>query len=379
MGKPRVGLVTYGVERPLSGITRVTLELGRELQGQDECSIVYMTPYRRGPFRRKAGLRSVHLVGCSRLPALMLVGGLTIALAARTHRLDLVHDPAGIAPFPLRRRVAPFRRVVTIYDAIGYRYPAGYPWLNTFVQRRYLPALLDNVDAVITGSRHARADLEHFLPRLPAGEYVVPPAVSTRFQPVAEGDRHGVLERLGLHRPYVLSVGAQQERKNLRLLIRAFALFHARHPDHQLVVAGPTLWRFTSLRAQIAQAGLSRHVVLLGYVADDDLAALYSGAALLAFPSLYEGFGLPVLEAMACATPVVCSNTTALPETAGDAALLVDPTSVEEIAAGMERLVTDQEFVAGLRRRGQQRAATFSWRNAARQTVAVYQDVLGQR
>ena len=323
-------------------------------------------------------MRSAYLAGCSRLPALLLLGGLMIAVAARHRRLDLVHDPAGIALFPFHRRISGFRSVVTIHDAISYRYPEGYPWINNFLQRHYLPAMLGHVDGVITVSRHARADLKRFLPRLPAGEYIVPPGLSSRFLPVSEPKRHPVLARLGLLRPYILSVGAQQERKNLRLLIRAFSLLHARLPGYQLVLAGPTLWRYVPLYEQIEQSGLAGCVIIPGYVPDADLPALYSGASLFAFPSLYEGFGIPALEAMACGTPVVCSNTTALPETVGDAALLVDPTDAGALAAAMERILLDPDLTAVLRQRGRERAATFTWRRAAAQTIAVYRQVLAR-
>lgn len=372
----RVGWLTYGVDRPLSGISRQALELGRALGRREDCELVYLTPYRRGPFRREPNVRTFHLLGCRRLPALMLLGGLTIALAAQRHRLDVVRDPTGTAPFPLGRRIAPFRRVVTIHDAIAFHYPEGYPWLNTFLQRRYMPAMLSRVDAVITVSRQARLDLERFLPSLPLPVHVVPPALSGQFYPVSEADRRSTLSRLGLHRPYVLSVSAHQERKNLRRLIQAFGRLHARHPEHQLVLAGPTLWRYAPLWTEIEQADLTKHVILLGYVKDNDLAALYSGADLFAFPSLYEGFGLPILEAMACSTPVVCSQASSLPEAAGGAALLIDPINVDDLANGMARVLDDTALARRLRRQGLAQAQHFTWERAAAQTADVYRRIL---
>lgn len=373
----RVGWLAYGVERPLSGVTRYAVELGRALREQSDCTVVYLTPYRRGPFRREPAMSAVYLAGCRRLPAMMTLGGLAIAHAAHRYRLDLVHDPVGIAPFPISRRLAPFRRIVTIHDAIAYRYPAGYPWLNNVLQRRYLPAMLRNVDAVISVSRHARRDLAQFLPQLPAGDYVVPPALSPHFRHVGAAERRPVLERLGVRAPYILSVAAQQERKNLRGLLRAFALLHARVPACTLVLAGPTLWRFRPLQEEIGALGLEGSVRVLGYVADVDLAALYSGASLFAFPSLYEGFGMPILEAMACGTPVVCSNTSALPETAAGAALLVDPTDQPAIAGAMERVLTDPQIADDWRERGYRRVDGCTWEAAAAQTLAVYRQVVG--
>jgi glycosyltransferase involved in cell wall biosynthesis len=149
-------------------------------------------------------------------------------------------------------------------------------------------------------------------------------------------------------------------------------------PRYRLVVVGPTLWRYSGLQQKINELGLQDHVSILGYVADEDLPALYSAASLFAFPSLYEGFGLPVLEAMACRTPVVCSNSSSLPEVAADAAVLVDPTNTEALAEAMCSVLRDVDLKEELCRRGLQRAREFSWEKTARGTVAMYRELLGQ-
>ncbi|MBI2888042.1 MAG: glycosyltransferase family 4 protein [Chloroflexi bacterium] len=371
----RVGLLAYALDRPLSGVGRVALELGWALQNQAECQIVYLTTYRRGPFH-DAGEPCWFLPGCGMLPGLMALGSPMIALAARRLQLDLVHDPSGVSPFLLGRWAGGFKRVVTIHDAIAFRHPEGYPWLNNFLHRSYVPATLGHVDAVITVSQHARADLLRFLPATAGRIHVAPDGVSERFAPVPQAVAQQVASRYGCDGPFILSLGAQQARKNLPRLLEAFARLHHQLPAYWLAIAGPSLWAHEDLGDVVRRLGLGDAVRLLGYVPEEELPALYSAASLFVFPSLYEGFGLPVLEAMACGTPVVCSSASSLPEVAGDAALLVDPASVQDMAAAMAHVLTDPDLRAGMRAGGLARARQFTWQRTARETVAVYRSVL---
>ncbi len=374
--RPRVGFLAYGLDRPLSGVSRAALELGLALELGGECEMIYLTTYRHGPFRQSQS--SYHLPGCARLPALMALGGPLIALAARRLRLDLVHDPSGISPFTLGHWAGSFKRVVSLYDAIAFRYPDGYPWFNNFLHRRYVPATLQNVDGILTVSEHAREELVHFLSLPRARIAIALLAASGSFRPIHPESARRVAARYGLEGPYILSVAAQQARKNLAALVAAFSQLYADFPSHRLAIAGPTLWRYGGLREQIAALRLEKAVTVLGYANEEDLAGLYGGADLFVFPSLYEGFGLPVLEAMACGTPVVCSSTTSLPEVTGGAALMVDPTSVEALAEAMARVLTDQALRRELRERGLARAGELTWERTARSTVGAYQWLLSE-
>jgi glycosyltransferase involved in cell wall biosynthesis len=177
-----------------------------------------------------------------------------------------------------------------------------------------------------------------------------------------------------------LYVGTLQPRKNLARVIDAFARL-AGNPalaptlsDVQLVLAGKRGWLYDDLFAQVTRLGLASRVVFPGYIEDTDLPALLGGALALVFPSLYEGFGIPVLEAGACGVPVITSNTSSLPEVAGDAALLVDPHDVDAIADAMLRIATDAELRAELDRRGQENVKRFSWEKCARETLAVLEE-----
>ena len=168
-------------------------------------------------------------------------------------------------------------------------------------------------------------------------------------------------------------MGSLEPGKNRGRLLQAFGRLRARGLEHTLAVAGQRAWRFEGEEPLAGRLGLADAVRFLGYVPPADLPALYSAADLFVFPSLYEGFGLPALEALACGTPVVTSSVSALPEVVGDAALQVDPLDVEALAEAMERLLRDDGLRADLRERGLRRAEEFSWERTARQTLAVYE------
>jgi glycosyltransferase involved in cell wall biosynthesis len=209
---------------------------------------------------------------------------------------------------------------------------------------------------------------------------VIPLAAGRHYRPLDEAEIYPALKRHHIEFPYILYVGSIEPRKNLPRLLVAYAHLRRRGSTRwRLVVAGPRKWKSGPVYDAVARLELAEHVHFAGFVPEADLPALYNGADLFAFPSLYEGFGLPVLEAMACGTPVVTANTSSLPEVAGAAALLVDPSDVEEIAGALRRVLEDPALARDLRERGLARAAQFSWERTARATVAVYEKVLGNR
>jgi glycosyltransferase involved in cell wall biosynthesis len=236
-------------------------------------------------------------------------------------------------------------------------------------------------DHVITVSEHTRRDLEDLLGIAPERITVTYEAPASIFRPVEPEAVHAVTRgKYGIEGRYILFVGTLEPVKNLTRLVDAFALARDRSGiEPSLVVAGQKGWLSTDLYARIERLGLADQVVFTGYVPDSDLPALYSGADAFVLPSLYEGFGLPVLEAFACGTPVITSNVSSLPEIAENAALLVDPLSVEKIAAALERVCTDDYLRHNLRLAGLARAAQFSWKRCAEETRAVYRQVWSER
>jgi glycosyltransferase involved in cell wall biosynthesis len=372
----RVGYLTYGLDRAPTGIGRYALELLRALAalpGGPE--IVLLTTERADHHGLWDAFDHHALPGCRQLPGLITAGNLALSWAARRCRLDLIHDPNGIAP--LLGPAAGARRVVTVHDVFAYVCPEAHNRLDNWRYHLMLPHALARADMVLTDSDHSRRDIVRYLAVAAARIQVIPCGVDPRFTPVPDGDsQRAVLERYGITRPYLLYVGGINARKNIAQLFEAFSRLLARYPDLTLVVGGKRQWQTGAIDATFHRLNLSNHVHFTGYVADADLPALYSAAELFIFPSLYEGFGLPPLEAMACGVPAITSNAASLPEVVGDAALTVDPYAVDDLAAAIERALTDEGLRADLRRRGLERAAGFTWPRAATETLAVYEHVL---
>jgi glycosyltransferase involved in cell wall biosynthesis len=292
---------------------------------------------------------------------------------------DVLFVPAHVLPL-----VHPRRSVVTVHD-LGY---LSYPEAHKAADRRYLDWSTRwnaaQAAAVLADSQATKDDLVRAYRADPGRVHVI--YLGRDEALIAVRDPEGlaaVRGRYGLAERYLLYVGTLQPRKNLSRLIDAFARLvgtpagAAEPAGLQLVLAGRQGWLYDDLYAQVQRLGLAGRVRFPGYVADADLAALYSGALAFIFPSLYEGFGMPVLEAQACGVPVMTSNNSSLPEVAGDAALLVDPHDVDAIAAAMARLAADPVLRADLAERGLANVKRFSWEKCARETLAVLEQVAG--
>jgi glycosyltransferase involved in cell wall biosynthesis len=281
--------------------------------------------------------------------------------------LDILHAPSPVTVPP----PGPGQRlVVTVHDVAFRLFPQMYPpaWRTLF--RTGLRRAARRADAVIAASRHTATDVVRLTRIDPQRIHVVPLATSL---PLGHPDPEAALKRLKVPRPYVLFAGTLEPRKNLVRLVRAYRRVALRMP-HGLVVAGPLGWRSHRLHRELAVPGPGR-VMLTGRVAPSDLDALYRGADAFCYPSLYEGFGLPVLEAMARGVPTLTSTTSSLPEVAGDAAVLVDPRSVRALAEALEGILTDREEAKRLGTMARDRAAGYTWDRTARMTLNVYEAI----
>jgi glycosyltransferase involved in cell wall biosynthesis len=282
---------------------------------------------------------------------------------------DILHAPSPATVPPGGRGQ---RLVVTVHDLAFRIYPTLFPAAWRLLFRAGTRRAARHADAVIAVSEHTAGDLVRFYGADPGRIHVVPLAASL---PTTTTDPVPVLERMRIQAPYVLFVGTLEPRKNLIRLVRAYrrAVTVGDLP-HRLVLAGPLGWHHHRLLAEI-RAGGPGEVVLTGKTAPDDLDALYRGADLFVYPSLYEGFGLPVLEAMARGVPVLCSNASSLPEVAGDAAVKLDPRSVAGLTSALGLLLADEGERRRLSAAGLERAGRFSWEQTARGTLKVYESL----
>jgi glycosyltransferase involved in cell wall biosynthesis len=285
--------------------------------------------------------------------------------------VDLFH---GVTGFELPRSPGG-RLVTTVHDLIPLRLPRLVPWRHRWAVRALLPGALRRAARVIAVSEATRADLlaRYGLP--PERVVVVPEAASPRFAAVSAAEVARVRARYGLDAPYVLFVGLLEPKKNLAVLLEAVARLRAdgNWGPTRLVVAGAVGWGVAELPARVVRLGLDGVVQWLGAVDEADLPGLYGGAVCFAFPSLWEGFGLPVLEAMAAGTPVVAARRGALPEITAGAAVLVEPEAAA-LAEGLGRMLADAGLRQRLRDAGLTRAREFSWERTARETLAVYRE-----
>ena len=287
----------------------------------------------------------------------------------RRREIDVAHVQYIIPP------VAPCPVITTIHDVAFRRFPELFPWKHRLLLNWLIPMAAHHAAAVITGSESTRRDLVELYDVPEEKVFVTPYAADPIYQPMPrEEARRAVSTRLGVPCPYVLAVGVLQPRKNLPRLVRAYGRICARVPQ-RLVLVGKQGWAGEELQEAVAEIPREKKPIFTGYVADADLPALYAGADLFVYPSLYEGFGLPPLEAMACGAPVLTSNTSSLPEVVGDAGAMVDPRNEGALAARMRELLEDPRARAELAERGLERARLFDWKHTARETIEVYRAV----
>jgi glycosyltransferase involved in cell wall biosynthesis len=244
-----------------------------------------------------------------------------------------------------------------------------------------VPTSVRRADVVLADSECTRADAIDLLGVDPAHVQVIYPGVEQRFRPVQDTNAlDAVRSRYRLPARFVLGLGTLQPRKNFERLIEAYArLKEEAGSEVNLVIAGGAGWMYEGIFGRVQELGVQDAVCFPGYVADEDLPALYTLAELFVFPSLYEGFGLPPLEAMACGTPVVTSSASSLPEVVGDAALMVDPLDVAALAEAIQRVLSDTDLRNGMIRQGQEQARCFTWSGAAQKLLGLYERIVSSR
>jgi glycosyltransferase involved in cell wall biosynthesis len=294
------------------------------------------------------------------------------SLASR-HKVEVFHSP--IMAFPIR---GSFRRVVTIYD-LSWIKVAGLRDAATYLQYKFwLKRIFALADRIITVSQSTKNDILRILSdENPDRIHVVHGAAGEEFKVIDDNKKTDIIKsKYRIDAPVILTVSLMRRRKNLQRLISAFSILKKKHGmDMKLLIVGKKTSMYRNLLKQCCEMGLRDNVVFTGHVPTTEIVYIYNAASLFVYPSLYEGFGIPVLEAMACGIPVIASNISALPEVVGDAGILVNPYDIEELACVMSKILDDEKLKRTLIEKGLKRARMFSWEKTARETLATYHKI----
>lgn len=293
--------------------------------------------------------------------------------------IDLYHAPSPEALPDIKGKI-----VVTVHDLIHRVYPQGHTAETIEQTEEHFQQIVARADKIICCSNNTRLDLQKFFTIDNSRVAVIPQGVDKKiFRVLTEQEQRSMKHALkvkGVVEPFLLFIGTIEPRKNLSSLIQSFRLLKTQKIfSGKLVVAGMKGWMQEHLASDIAAQGLEGEIVFLGYLTDEELCGLYNTAEVFVFPSFYEGFGFPILEAFNCGAAVVTSNTSSCAEVAGDAACCVNPADVKDIARGIQRILEDKDLKADLQKKACMRAQDFSFEKTARETFAVYQEVCGDR
>ncbi len=369
----RVGMIVYGLGSSVTGIGRYTIQLAEALHNANgDVELILIAAGSLGALAPQ-NIPYIQLKTAKLLPALLTSGSVQLPGIARRHSLDVIHDPTGAAPFAFGTGRA--KSVTTIHDVVPLSFPGVSTRLDSLIYTRWLPRITPRLNAIITVSEASKRDIIHHYKLRPERVHAIPNAADAHFHPATPEDIDRVRAKYALPERYLLFVGSIEERKNLKRVLEAYSRIQHNIPQ-RLVIVGPKKWKYQQITTALQDLNLEESVIFTGYADQADLPVIYSGSDAFIYPSLYEGFGMPPLEAMACGVPVITSNTSSLPEVVGEAALLVDPYDVEALAGAMQKIVTDADLSARLRAAGLARAAGFSWERSAAAVAAVYRQLV---
>ena len=291
---------------------------------------------------------------------------------AQESKVELLHQPAFSAPVRFNGKV-----VVTVHDVIAVLFGADIPYYSRQYFARWMPFSYRFADKIICVSEHTKKDLVRYLKIKEEKMVVIPEAAGNQFKQVKDKKAIAkVLDKYYIDSRYILHIGTLNPRKNLDFLIKVFDRVHKLMPDVKLVITGKKGWHYENLFELVRHLGLEKYVIFTGYIKDEEAPYLYNGASVYAFPSIYEGFGLPPLEAMSCGTPVVASDTSSIPEVVADAGILLNPNDKESWVKALVRFLRNEDERQRYSQKALNRAKEFSWKKTAQKTIEVYEEVL---
>lgn len=367
----RIGVDARILFEKLTGIGRYTFELSKALVQVSNAKLFFYTPNIPAvEILRGIGPGNFRSSSCGGRLSRMLWSQTKLPYLSNKDSIDLFWGATHRLPQFLPKSIA---RVVTIHDLVWRYAPQTMRPLSLFVEKKMMPHAIELADLVMADSHGTATGIAEIFPEFAHKVRVVHLGVSKFSSP----EDSSVLLQLKISLPYILFVGTLEPRKNLERLLNAFSMLpHSIKGGVQLVIVGGKGWGEVDIPKLLQKFALQDSVLVLGYVGDQKLATLYANARFLVMPSLYEGFGLPLVEAMQYGKPVLTSRDGALSEVAGDAGVFIDPYSVESISLGLQRMLTDDELIKNLGKNASRRALDFSWDKCAAATMAVFKEAM---
>jgi len=288
---------------------------------------------------------------------------------ANAYDFDIVHNPFQIPTF---KKFKKHNYVFSIHDITPIKFSSTHSLRRAMIYRTFLPKTLRSADLLISGSQNTKTDVVNSFNISPEKIQVIPYGVDDIYRPTGIAEQSVTRDKYRITDPFILYVGTLEPRKNIPLLLKAFSKIKSQGDKHKLVIVGKQGWKHKVIYDLIEHLHLRNDVIFTGYVPEVELPYLYGAADVFVYPSIYEGFGLPPLEAMACGTPVITSNTSSLPEVVGDAGIMIDPYDVDGLVQAMHSILRDDTLKQELSKKGLERARKFSWVRCAKSTFQAY-------
>lgn len=367
----KIGVIIEPLNQSLTGVGNYTYNLIKELNKLDaDKDFLYLINNRNNKF-----FANDEIIINNPFPVLKTYAWYPYLIRKlRNYKFDIVHNPT---QFPTIFRLKQ-KYIITVHDLIQFTLPQDRP-ARKIIFKLLFPRTLKTADKIIADSNCTKKDLISYF-NIPEEKIrVILLAADGKFKRLNKEEIKEVKQKYNLNFPFILYVGTWEPRKGIPSLIRAFYKLKKKNIHYKLVITGKKGWKYKEIFETIDKLNLQNDVVFTGYVSDEDLPALYNAADLFVYPSLYEGFGLPPLEAMACGTPVITSNTSSLPEVVGDAGIMVDPYDVDGLADAMHKVLTNDGLREDMIKKGLKRAKMFSWEKCAKEMLDVYEEVYNDR
>jgi glycosyltransferase involved in cell wall biosynthesis len=374
----KVGIITERLNQQKTGVDNAIYNLISELSKQTGIDIYLISSQKNNDLFPELKNISIHdpfkriLKKTSTYSWYLFIN---YYLSKKNLDLDIIHNPDNSSLFINLKN----KKIVTIYDIMAFKFPKVSDPVTRFRYRILLYKTLKSSDKIITISNHTKLDLMNYF-KIPEDKIkVIYLAANQTYKKLGKNEINEILKKYDLNNPFILYVGGLAPNKNIERLLESYNIIKNKEISQKLILTGVKRHNSTSALKTIKKLNLQNDVIFTGYVPDEDLPGLYNAADLFVYPSLYEGFGLPPLEAMQCGTPVITSNTSSLPEVVGDAGIMINPYDVDELANKMYEVLTNEDLGNELSKQGIERAKLFSWKKCAEEHLKVYKEVYNMK